>query len=433
MQKKRTLYIVLGLVVLIAILGLWNNFAPIKRLVGYARPTMTIVPVPSGEPVPFLTTEPGISVSVYAEGLDTPRVVAFDAAGRMFVSERDAGKVVRIDDANADGVTTVLDGLEHPHGLAFYTDTAAHATYLYVAQTSRVVRYPYNPSSGTLVSRSGKDIMDFPDVAGARHVTRTIAFSPNLRTSPLVEGNAPQQIPGASSPVKLYASVGSTCDTCVESSWKSAAILETDPDGQYTAQFAGGLRNAVFFTFHPVTGAMWATEMGRDNLGDNLPPDEVNVVTENAWYGWPFCYGNQVRDTTFTPTTVSRTDIPQDCAQTKAPVIEIPAHSAPLGLGFVPFGKGWPADWEGDLIVAYHGSWNRSVPTGYKVVRYDLDERGNVLHNADGTPKVTDLISGFYDGTKVYGRPVDVKFAADGALYITDDAAGRIYRVMPTR
>ena len=198
-----------------------------------------------------------------------------------------------------------------------------------------------------------------------------------------------------------------------------------------------------------MTKEIWATEMGRDNLGDDLPPDEINIIKvagpEHKFgarrYGWPFCYGDKVKDKKFNPKKWERIDITDDCSQTEPPVIEIPAHSAPLGLAFVPSnslttsdGRGtsdvkiWPKEWGGDLLVAFHGSWNRSELTGYKVVRYDLDKNGNVISQAP-----VDFISGWISDNKkeVYGRPVDLKFDNGGNLYISDDVTGVIYRVRP--
>ena len=235
---------------------------------------------------------------------------------------------------------------------------------------------------------------------------------------------------------KLYISVGSSCNVCVETAtWKRATILESDPEGNYTAELAGGLRNSVFFTFHPTTKEMWATDMGRDNLGDELPPDEVNIIKaaepQDEYgakrYGWPFCYGDKIKDKSFNPAKVERKDIPQDCSKTYSPSIEIPAHSAPLGLAFID-NKNWPADWQHDLLVAYHGSWNRSEPRGYKIVRFELDETGNLLQSKNQDGK--DFITGFYDDKNTLGRPVDLKFGPDGALYISDDQTGTIYRVV---
>ena len=215
------------------------------------------------------------------------------------------------------------------------------------------------------------------------------------------------------SPTKLYVSVGSSCDVCLENTWKYSAILESDPEGTYTAEVAGGLRNSVFFDFHPMTGVLWATEMGRDGLGDDLPPDEVNVIEPTYKYGWPYCYGDRVQDQTFTEKT-DRNDLPMDCSKTEPPTIELPAHVAPLGIAFMS-----PTE----LLVAYHGSWNRSEPVGYKVVKFTLDTNNKVTASED-------FISGWLkDEDQIYGRPVDLKFDAQKNLYISDDSAGIIYKV----
>jgi len=374
----------------------------------------------------------GLEISVVAKNLDGPRVILFDSRGRMLVSETKAGRVSILEDKDKNGdfetKNSLIENLKSPHGLDFYKDSKTGITYLYIAETHQVIRYSYDINTGKLTEVIGENITKLP--AEGRHFTRTIAFGPNFRTGQIVSGigDINTQVD-----TKLYISVGSSCDTCEENTWKRAAILESDPEGSYTAEFAGGLRNSVFFTFHPVTKEIWATEMGRDNLGDNLPPDEVNIVKVAGpkqkfgarRYGWPFCYGSQIEDKTFKPNKFERIDIPKDCGETETPVIEIPAHSAPLGLSFVPSGIGWPKEWAGDLLVAFHGSWNRSEPVGYKIVRYDLDLNGNVL-----SQKPYDFISGWLgDDGKISGRPVDLKFGPDSALYISDDAAGLIYRI----
>ncbi|OGN10588.1 MAG: hypothetical protein A3J46_05250 [Candidatus Yanofskybacteria bacterium RIFCSPHIGHO2_02_FULL_41_11] len=404
----------------------------IKRFMGYNIPIFTKQPTTdSDNDLPFLNLPEGFKISVVAKGLENPRVVTFDPKSRMLISETKAGRVSVLEGDSFETKRTLIENLKSPHGLDFYKDPKTGITYLYIAETHQVARYSYNINAGKLNSVTGENITKLPTDGG--HFTRTIAFGHNFRTSQIVSGisDINTQIG-----TKLYIGVGSSCDICEESTWKRAAILESDPEGNYTAEFAGGLRNSVFFTFHPLTKEIWATEMGRDNLGDDFPPDEINIIkvagTEHKFgarrYGWPFCYGNKVQDQKFKPDKWERIDVTNDCSQTEAPVIEIPAHSAPLGLVFIPPGRGWPQEWEGDLLVALHGSWNRSEPTGYKIVRYDLDRNGNVL-----SQKSVDFVTGWISENKknIYGRPVDLKFGPDDALYISDDSAEMIYRMFP--
>ena len=438
---------VVFLVILAVFLGylFWTNLNFVKRLIGYNVPTSTGFPVTNPKidnndnGLGFLNVPEGFKVTVAAKGLNGPRVILFDTKGRMLVSETKEGRVSILEDPSfakaSEGAVNngefktkrvLIENLKSPHGMAFYTDENK-ATYLYIAETHQVARYAYDINAGKITSPGGKNIATFP--AGGEHFTRTIAFGANTRKLDFV---GEKLLSGLYSKDKLYISVGSSCDTCVENTWKQAAILESDPEGTVTAEFAGGLRNSVFFTFHPETGEMWATEMGRDNLGDNLPPDEINIIRpagpEQKFgarrFGWPFCYGNQVADKTFKPEKIDRTDIPIDCSQTEPATIEIPAHSAPLGLAFITSSK-WPSQWKNNLLVAYHGSWNSSVPVGYKIVRFKVDKNGKVSETAD-------FITGWLgkDKKNVYGRPVDLKFGPDGALYISDDAAGVIYKLI---
>ena len=191
------------------------------------------------------------------------------------------------------------------------------------------------------------------------------------------------------------------------------------PDGSDIKTVATGLRNAVFFTWNPIDGALWATENSRDLLGDDVPPDELNIVTAGQDYGWPWCYGQKILDTSLNNPAATR----ERCQRSSAPAVEIPAHSAPLGLTFIPE-EGWPEEYWSDLIVAYHGSWNRSEPTGYKLVRIKLDERGRY----QGTE---DFVTGWLqaDGTTL-GRPVGVYAEPGGVLFVTDDKAGLIYKII---
>ena len=428
-SKKITIWAVIIAVAVVFVILYKPGF--VRDLLNYNLPRPTSLPADSS--LDFLTLPDGFAIRKFADGLDGPRVIVFDPKERMLVSETKAGRVIILEDTNGDGSaetkTILLDGLRSPHGLAFYEDPKTKKVYFYVAETHQVSRFEYDSDRGLVIDAIGKNIANLP--ADGRHFSRTIAFGPNYRKTQIIQGQSDINTLGA---VKLYISVGSSCDVCVETeTWKRAAILESDPEGRYTAEFAGGLRNAVFFAFHPETKEMWATEMGRDNLGDELPPDEVNIVSgadeSNKFgarrFGWPFCYGNRIPDKTFKPDKIDRIDIPTDCGQTEPSVIDIPAHSAPLGLAFVPKGDGWPQEWRNDLLVAYHGSWNRTVPTGYKIIRFDVDKNGR-------SSGVSDFISGWLTSdSKTLGRPVDLKFGPDNALYISDDSVGVIYRVDP--
>lgn len=378
----------------------------------------------------FLSISNGFHIDIVAKDLDNPRVILFDSRGRLLVSETKAGRVSILEDKDRNGEfetkRILLQNLKSPHGLDFYKGPKNETTYLYIAETHQVSRYPYDVSTGNLASATPENIAFLPKEG--RHLTRTIAFGPNFRKKPIVKGAVEEQ---TLSDNKLYISVGSSCDVCVEDDWKRAAILESDPEGSFTAELAGGLRNSVFFTFHPETKEIWATEMGRDGLGDNLPPDEINIIKvagpENKFgarrYGWPFCYGNNIRDKTFNSDEGGRVDISANCDEAEPATIELPAHSAPMGLAFISSSR-WPKEWQGSLLVAYHGSTNRSELTGYKIVRIIVDKNGKVS-------KIEDFISGWLKDGKVSGRPVDLKFGPDGALYISDDFSGLIYKVIP--
>lgn len=380
----------------------------------------------------------GISISLFAKGLGSPRVLTFDPEGTILVSIPSRGQVVALPDENRDGVTdrteVILDSLNRPHGIALHPKSQS----LYVAETDQVAVYDYD--SKTFKASNKRKLVDLPK--GGNHITRTIGFGPDRN---------------------LYISIGSSCNACIEDDERRAKMLVVTDRG--TTDYATGLRNAVFFTWHPKTIEMWATEMGRDLLGDDTPPDEVNIVKYGKFYGWPYCYGKNVQDKTFTDDKglnmlgFQGLTISEVCIRAAPSHIDIPAHSAPLGLAFIPSNplvplntsdpsdpsqipktpesEGvkkiaaatktlpsllWPEEYQGDLLVAYHGSWNRSEPTGYKVVRMKLDEQGNYQG-------VEDFITGWLTGGSALGRPVDLLFDTHGVLYISDDKAGIIYRV----
>ena len=336
-----------------------------------------------------LTLPPGFSISIFAKGLSAPRVLTLDIAGNLIVSITKEGKVVALPDYDQDGVANetvvVIEGLDRPHGLAFKCFPFGEFGIEYECKAS-----------------NKKTIIDLP--GGKNHFTRTIIFA---------------KTPDGE---KLLTSIGSSCNVCYEEDDRRAVILSSEADGSGVGYFAAGLRNTVFMTIHPETGEVFATEMGRDLLGDDLPPDEINIIRKGKNYGWPVCYGKNIHDTEFDDNVYIRA--PCLTPFEEPSYIDIPAHSSPLGLSFVPLG--WPVEYKNSLLVAYHGSWNRSVPTGYKIVRFDLDDEGNVQ-------KGKDFITGWLtDDGRVLGRPVDILVEPGGDMYISDDRAGVIYKVTYT-
>lgn len=328
--------------------------------------------------VPFDMPD-GWSIETLAD-VPGARVVAKDGFGNYWVSQPSRGTVTHLEMSGSTvrNVSTPLRGLTGPHGLAVGPEEGGFT--LYVAEedaVSKVLLYSDAPIT---------KIADLP--AGGGHTTRTIGFGPDGR---------------------LYVSAGSTCNVCDEKDERVAAIFSMERDGSDMRVEAKGLRNAVFFRWHD-NGDLYATEMGRDQLGDTTPPEEVNVIARDGHYGWPYCYEDRVRDETYRP------DVAFDCASTVAPLVQLPAHIAPLGLDFLP---------DGDLLVAEHGSWNSSVKVGYKIVRIPLDASGK----PDGEPR--DFLTGFIEGNAVHGRPVDIFTQEDGSVLVTDDKKGAVYRLRP--
>ncbi len=323
-----------------------------------------------------LSLPSGFAIAIYARNVPDARVLEWDPQGKLLVSSPTTGKVFRVLEDGSSSV--VISGLNKPHGLAFKDGK------LYIAETDAVAVYDYD---GTAKNR--KKLFDLP--GGGREFTRTIGFGPDGR---------------------LYVSIGSSCNVCAEADARRASIQVWD--GRSLRPFAKGLRNAVFFIWKG--NDMYATDMGRDLLGDDLPPDTISIIKEGKNYGWPYCYGKQVWDKTFDASQKAA----DFCKTTEPSFVDLQAHSAPLGLAFAP--ETWPKAYKNSLLVAFHGSWNRSVPTGYKIVRLKLDEKGNYSG-------VEDFITGWLTNNEVLGRPVDLLFDQKGNLFISDDKAGVIYRV----
>jgi glucose/arabinose dehydrogenase len=326
-----------------------------------------------------LKTPAGFEVSVYARVGGGPRMMTIGPGGLLYVALRGANSVVTV--GPNEEVKTVLANLNGPHSVQFRGED------LYIAVDDGVIRM----SSGV-----AQKILSLP--AGGAHTTRTAGFGPDG---------------------KLYVSVGSTCDFCREADPLRAAILQFDIDGTGQTIYAKGMRNAVGFAWHPVTNELWAGENGGDILGDDQPPEELNIVRQGGDYGWPDCFAAQ-QEANWGPDAR-----PGQCANTIAPEFQIPAHSAPLGVGFYT-GDQFPAAYRNDAIVALHGSWVRKEPSGYKVIR--------VRASSGHAESAEDLLWGFLDPqTRTQsGRPVHAITAPDGAVFVSDDATGNIYKIAYT-
>ena len=334
----------------------------------------------------------GFEMRIFARGLFGPRFMTIGPDRELYVSIPRVGWVVRLSDNDGDGkadrVSRVVEGLDRPHGLAFFQGK------LYVAGTEKIWRVDSFRGGRDEAAKTTTIVDKLPN-GGRGHWTRTILFG---------------------SDGKLYVSIGSSCNVCQEKDPRRAAIVRYNPDGSGEEIFAAGLRNSVGIAWHPATRELWGTDNGRDWLGDDHPPEEANVIRQGKNYGWPHCFGNRIPDPDF--------GAQARCEKTEPPVVTFPAHSAPLGLAFYT-GKQFPPEYQGDFFVALHGSWNRSTKIGYKVVRVRLDR---------GEPKqAEDFATGWLrhekDRDVVWGRPVDLAVAPDGSLFLSDDHAGLIYRV----
>jgi glucose/arabinose dehydrogenase len=333
-------------------------------------------------------------ISVFADNIDSARMLTYSPGGVLLVSESGEGKVVALPDPSHTGkaarVVNVLSGLNEPHGIAFYQGK------FYVAENDKVRRYDWDEAN--LRATNPTKLADLPGRGG--HSTRSIVFHGG----------------------KMYISAGSSCNVCVEKDPRRAAVMEFNPDGSGQKIFAKGLRNAVGIAENPKTDTVWVTVNGRDWLGDDLPPETIyDLGKDGGDGGWPYCYGDRIPDSNFTRAGDNR------CQSVLKPEVQMQAHSAPLGLAFYE-GSMFPPDYRNNLFAAFHGSWNRSVPTGYKIIRVKLDDKGQAIGGAQ------DFITGWLAPGETkhgrwMGRPVGIAFGADGSMYVSDDAGGVIYRI----
>ena len=358
---------------------------------GNAGEVQGVVP-DSTLPLERLNLPEGFKIELFAEGVDNARSMAMGDDGTLFVGTRRANKLYAIQDADgdyrADRVILLDSTLEVPNGVAFRNGA------LYVAQVNRLLKYPGieqqldNPPTPEVIYD------DYP--TEFHHGWKYIAFGPDD---------------------KLYVPVGAPCNICDSATVDAryASITRMDPDGTNREIVAHGVRNTVGFTWHPDTGELWFTDNGRDMMGDDVPPCELNRVSEpGQHFGYPFCHGGTIPDPEYGDQ--------RPCSDFVPPVQNLGAHVAPLGIKFYT-GDMFPEKYRGQVFIAEHGSWNRSSKVGYRITMVTLD--GNEATSYEP------FIDGWLDeaSQEAFGRPVDLLWLPDGSMLISDDVGDAIYRV----
>jgi glucose/arabinose dehydrogenase len=344
-------------------------------------------------PAGFLPTVPkGFRVNVFAKDFKRPRLLTVAPNGDIFLAETGADEVVILRDpkhtGGAQARVVFASGLRRPFGIAFHDD------YVYVGNMSSLVRFKYDPKTSERLGEAEK-LLDLP---GGGHDTRNLAITPDGKHVLIAVGS------------------GSNIDTGEPP--MRAAITICDLDGKNARQFATGLRNPVGLAIEPVTGTPWTTVNERDELGDDLPPDYLTSVQDGGFYGWPYSYIGSNVDPRVKP---QKADL---VARAIIPDVLLGAHVAPLQFAFYS-GKQFPASYSGGAFVAEHGSWNRASRSGYQVTFVAFKDG---KPSADPVPFLTGFVPDPKSGL-VYGRPVGVTTAPDGALLVSDDGMGVIYRI----
>jgi len=379
---------ILGLVILIAVaaVGLWL-FLPDRYVVNTPlRALFETQPVNVSALDNRLKLPPGFSLSLYATDLDGIRVLRFTPTGDLIVSTPRTGKVWLVRPIAGNGGTekrVLLENLNRPHGIE------VHDGWLYVAETDAVGRVAFDADAGA-VSGDFQRIANFP--GGGMHWTRTLRRGPDGW---------------------FYLTVGSNCNACEDIPLR-AAMHRFKADGSQFETFATGLRNSVDFGWAPWDNQLYATDNGRDLLGDDLPPCELNQVVRKGFYGWPYSWGDRQPDPDLGANNPDRVE------NSIGPVLDFKAHTAPLGMTFLN-GNNLPAEFQRSALVAQHGSWNRTKKSGYRLVSLHWDSAGTITER--------DFLTGFEVDEEVIGRPAFVEQGSDGAIYISDDFNGSIYRV----
>ena len=363
---------------------------------GFGLPLLLIAVLFAGclpEPPPItdsrladLSLPEGYTISVWADSVDNARSMTLSPEGVVFVGTRRSGVVHALRDRNGDGQAeerfVIAEGLNMPNGVAFRDGS------LYVAEVSRILRYDDIVDRLEAPPEPVVIVDDLP--TDRQHGWKYIAFGPDG---------------------KLYVPIGAPCNVC-DRGEPYASILRMDPDGSNREVFATGIRNTVGFTWHPTTGQLWFTDNGRDNLGDDIPPCELNhAPVAGLDFGFPHIHGMDIPDPEFGDG--------YEPDQFTLPVQPLGPHVAPLGLEFMMDEEGRRGD---RILIAEHGSWNRSEKIGYRLTQVTLDADGKAL-------SYEPFLTGWLQGEESWGRPVDLEYLRDGSLLVSDDQGNRIYRI----
>jgi glucose/arabinose dehydrogenase len=371
-----------------------------------ARNQPRVVPQPEGA---WPQASPGFKVERLATGIRNPRLLRTAPNGDIFIADSTANQILVMHGVGQGSETITpqvfVTGLNQPFGIAFYPP-GPNPQYIYIGNTGSVVRFPYR--NGDLKARGPSEMIvkNIPSggrLEGGGHWTRDVIFSADGK--------------------KMFVSVGSHSNVpTVENDPREvrrADILEFNPDGSGERIYASGIRNPVGITLNPATGVMWASVNERDEIGDNLPPDYVTHVQEGGFYGWPWYYIGSNED----PRLAGQH--PELKGKVIVPDVLVQPHSASLEMTFYE-GNQFPAEYRGDAFAAEHGSWNRGIRTGYKIICVPMK-------NGKATGGYEDFVTGFVAADEnVWGRPVGVAVAADGSLIFSDDGSGSIWRVSYT-
>lgn len=332
----------------------------------------------------------GFSIEIYSDEVPNARSLAIGDKGTIFVSTRRDGRVYAVvpQDSGKPLVITIASELSMPNGIAFRNGD------LFVAETTRVIRYADIENQLDNIPEPSVYIHSLP--GEAYHGWRYIAFGPDN---------------------KLYVSIGAPCNVCDKGEEGYANISRLKADGTGLEVYAEGVRNSVGFNWHPVTGELWFTDNGRDMMGDDIPPGELNRAPQAGMhFGFPYCHAGEIKDPEFG-------DL-RNCDEFIAPIQKLGPHVAPLGIEFY-MGNMFPAEYHGQLFIAEHGSWNRSQKIGYRI---------SLVRIENGEPQSYETFAeGWLQGEEVSGRPVDILVLDDGSMLVSDDKQGRIYRISYTR